>query len=361
MKIAYLVFHDATSNDGVIKKVVTQVESWRSKGHSVEVLCITPALGESILAGRQYLRKGDVSSILRLNGSLVDDLKSLAPDLVYFRYINFSRTLYKILADYSCVAELNSNDVKEFRLMAKTERTVRSYIRYFTYRFLRGFVLSRVHGMVSVTHELANSSSFSKYAKPIVVIPNSIDLDRYSSIKVIRPGRIGLFFIGTPGQPWQGVEHIEKLAELLPDFDFHVVGYSGSNRNNLFFHGYLNAGRYREIMKRCHIGIGSLSLYRKGMKEACPLKVREYVAAGFPVFIGYSDTAFMGRLPSWVLQVDMREDVLRIRDALREFCEKYRDYIVPGVVAEPYVGSDTLEARRVSFFESLLPVGRLVK
>ncbi|MDN4147697.1 glycosyltransferase family 4 protein [Pseudomonas tohonis] len=358
MKIAYLVFHDATSNDGVIKKIVTQVDSWRSQGHSVEVFCITPKLGESILTGKQYLRESDVSSIFKLNYILVSDLGRFSPDLVYFRYINFSRTLYKVLSNYVCVAELNSHDVNEFRLMAKTERTVRSYVRYLMYRLLRGAVLSRVHGMVSVTQELARSPEFSKYSKPIAVVPNSIDLDRYAPIKRVCSGRIGLFFIGTPGQPWQGVEHIERLAAVSPDFDFHVVGYSGSDKENLFFHGYLDAVQYREIMGRCQICIGSLSLYRKGMKEACPLKVREYIAAGFPIFIGYSDTAFLDQMPPWALQVDMREDTIKIRDVLHKFCKEYRDYIVPPTSAEPYVGSQSLEVRRTLFLEGLLPTRR---
>lgn len=54
MKIAYLVFHDATSNDGVIKKVASQIKAWRGQGHDVEVFVqplglVSPyCLGDSI-------------------------------------------------------------------------------------------------------------------------------------------------------------------------------------------------------------------------------------------------------------------------------------------------------------------------
>ncbi|MCP1621164.1 glycosyltransferase involved in cell wall biosynthesis [Pseudomonas sp. SLBN-26] len=354
MKIAYLVFHDATSNDGVIKKVASQIKAWRGQGHDVEVFCTTPRLGESILSGRQYLRKGDFSSALRQNESLLDDVREFSPDVVYFRYISFSCTLHKILNDYICVTELNSHDVNEFRLLARLERTLRSRLRYYVYRFFRGLILSRVRGMVSVTRELAASPDFSKYSKPIFVVPNSIDLEQYEPMKDLGPGRIGLFFIGTPGQPWHGVEHIERLAEALPEFDFNVVGYSGVDRSNLFFHGYLGVERYREIMRRSHICIGSLSLYKNGMQEACPLKVREYIAAGFPVFIGYSDTAFLDCSPAWVLQADMQGELVEVRDALRAFCLENRDYVVPPESAKKFVGSDVLEMQRISFLEDVL-------
>ncbi|CAN7343151.1 hypothetical protein LJR232_001846 [Aquipseudomonas alcaligenes] len=361
MKIAYLVFHDATSNDGVIKKVASQVDAWRNQGHSVEIFCTTPRVGESLLSGRQYLRRGDFSSALKRNEFLLSDLRDFSPELVYFRYISFSRTIFEVLRSYSCIAELNSNDINEFRLMARFERTVRAWLRYYVYRFLRGVVLSRVQGMVSVTRELAISPHFLKYSKPMFVVPNSIDLSRYEPIKKPLPGRIGLFFIGTPGQPWHGVEHIERLAEVLPEFDFNVVGYSGVDSSNLFFHGYLDAERYRDIMRRCHICIGSLSLYMNGMQEACPLKVREYIAAGFPVFIGYSDTAFSDYRPAWILQVDMRGALVDIRDAIRDFCLENRDYIVPSLSAERFIGSDALEMQRISFLEDVLRKTRLAK
>lgn len=359
MKIAYLVFHDATSNDGVIKKVASQIKTWKGQGHDVEVFCTTPRLGESMISGGQYLRRGNVSSALRRNKVLLADLKKFSPDIVYFRYISFSRTLYQVLNNYVCVAEINSHDVNEFRLLANLERTLRSRLRYYVYRFLRGSVLSRVRGMVSVTRELAASPDFSKYSKPVFVVPNSIDLEQYEPMKDSVPGRIGLFFIGTPGQPWHGVEHIERLAEVLPEFDFNVVGYSGVERPNLFFHGYLDAGQYREIMKRCHICIGSLSLYKNGMQEACPLKVREYIAAGFPVFIGYSDTAFLDCKPAWVLQADMQGEFVDARNALREFCHENRDYVVPPESAKKFVGSDVLEMQRISFLEDVLQKERL--
>ena len=45
-----------------------------------------------------------------------------------------------------------------------------------------------------------------------------------------------------------------------------------------------------ELLNHCHIAAGTLALYRKSMKEASPLKVRECLMLGLPMIIGYVDT-----------------------------------------------------------------------
>jgi hypothetical protein len=51
-----------------------------------------------------------------------------------------------------------------------------------------------------------------------------------------------------------------------------------------------------DLVDKCHIGIGSLALFRNNMIEACTLKVREYWARGLPFVIGYDDTDLIGNL-----------------------------------------------------------------
>jgi len=45
-----------------------------------------------------------------------------------------------------------------------------------------------------------------------------------------------------------------------------------------------------ELLNHCHIAVGTLALYKKSMKEASPLKVRECLMLGLPMIIGYFDT-----------------------------------------------------------------------
>ena len=49
MRIAYLMRHDISKNDGVTKKILDQVTYWKNAGHQVEVFYHTPKKCHSIL------------------------------------------------------------------------------------------------------------------------------------------------------------------------------------------------------------------------------------------------------------------------------------------------------------------------
>lgn len=65
----------------------------------------------------------------------------------------------------------------------------------------------------------------------------------------------------------------------------------------MLFHGRLDRRDYEPLMYQADVAIGTMALYRKGMNEASPLKVREYLAYGLPVIIGYQDTDFPESVP----------------------------------------------------------------
>ncbi|WP_147392271.1 glycosyltransferase family protein [Algoriphagus lacus] len=159
--------------------------------------------------------------------------------------------------------------------------------------------------------------------------------------------------MGTPDQPWQGFDILEQLAQDLPEFDFHVVGLLKPSYSNVYYHGFLSAEKYLPIMMKCHVCIGTLALFRKNMEEACPLKIREYIANGFPIIIGYKEAMFEdhSHLPEWALEIDPRNPNLV---SIREFCVRVKDRIVSNAEAFPLVDSSILEKRRVDFFDSIL-------
>jgi len=162
-----------------------------------------------------------------------------------------------------------------------------------------------------------------------------------------------LFFIGTPNQPWHGVDIIEKMANKLSQYDFHIVGIEGNNTNNLFWYGYLEKDKYIEILKICHICIGSLALFRNEMSEACPLKVREYLAYGYPIIIGYNDTAFINKnFPDWVKYIDTSTK-LDLED-INNFISKNSNFIVKPDYITSYLSSEILESKRLDFFKEVI-------
>lgn len=326
-KIAYLVQHDITKNDGVAKKIKSQTDAWRQLGADVSVFCTVPAAGHSIVKAKQYESKGYLKQRLMLDKALLSDISTFNPDLVYFRYDTWSKTFSCLAKRYKIVCELNTLDIEEFRHLAGNDRTFKAWARYFAYKYLRKLVLNNATAIVSVTHEILCHPSNAPYVKQGLVVPNAIALDQYPTMKQAGGADCApaLFFIGTPGQPWHGVDVIEQMAENLSHCQFHIVGMSAPNKDNLFYYGYLSQTEYTEILKKCHICIGSLALYRNNMSEACPLKVREYLSYGYPVIVGYTETAFLNRdNPEWLLEVGRNIDY----QSLSSFIEKNKSVVV---------------------------------
>lgn len=351
MKIAYIINHDITTNDGITKKILGQKTEWEKLGNEVTVYCTLAEQGASILEAKQYISTSPFKLRFRLQEDLLLDMDMFSPNIVYFRYNTWSRTLSKILDKYKVVTELNTYDLGEFWSMFKVEKTAKSLIRYLGYKLLRAKVLAKVSGIIGVTKEIAYHPSNSKYNKPTTFIPNGINLDEFQTLKntQIEVDRTGLFFIGSPGALWHGVDIIEEMAKKLPEYDFHIVGMDGQNSSNLFWHGYLQKNEYIEILKKCHICIGSLALYRNEMYEACTLKVREYLAYGYPVILGYKDSAFNDKEePTWVHTIDTEKEIDYV--VFKEFLEENREIIVSSSEVD-YIDTKNLEQQRVDFFK----------
>jgi hypothetical protein len=175
-----------------------------------------------------------------------------------------------------------------------------------------------------------------------------------------------LGFIGSPGQSWHGLDKLCILADLLSNCTIHVIGPSeaecismwGRAPLNVVMHGYLGAKDSSEIMSKMDVGISTLALHRKGMTEACPLKVRQYLAQGLPILAASKDTdiieeqVFYLRLPNCEKNILPNAQKIiefvnaafgnaQMRQAARDFAIKHLDI-------------KSKEEKRLQFFRSIL-------
>lgn len=355
MKIAYYLVHDLTRNDGVVKKIKSQISEWENLGVEVKVFAISGFCENSIIDANIYGFSGFISSRIRPNHHLLSDIDEFKPDLVYLRYDTVTANILYLAKKYNLICELNTIDRDEAKLFFKSNIDLKSTFRLLAFYLLRNKFFHQMAGLVSVTQEILNHQSIRKFQIPQVCIPNSIQTAKYPTLKAIDSSqqRIGLFFMGTPDQPWQGFDILENLASELPEFDFHVVGLMKPSFANVYFHGFLSMEKYLPIMKSCHVCIGTLALFRKKMTEACPLKIREYVAYGFPIIIGYKESMFEdhSHLPEWALEIDPENPSI---NSIREFCLSMRDKIVSHEEAFPLIDSGILEKKRVDFFSQVI-------
>lgn len=296
MKILYVIDQNIESGktSGIIHKIKNKVEIWSREGVSVEILSLYSfKLYDSNLQliddSKSYSlkRHGRYFTLMRMLFStylLYKFLKNNKYDLMYIRqrpYMPYTQRCFKLV---KTVIEINTYDVGEYKAISKAMYIINNLTRDRFYRHARGFLC--------VTRELEDIFS-KQFNLPSLTIANGVD-----SLKYVLKNNINqkprLVFVGSPGYEWHGIDKVEYLAENLKEFDFHLVGMDGINKDNITYHGYCSLEKTKEIVGSCDIGICSLSLHVKDMDEASPLKSRQYLAQGLPVIYAYNDTDMKG-------------------------------------------------------------------
>lgn len=157
------------------------------------------------------------------------------------------------------------------------------------------------YGIISVTNEI-KEFEFSRLSvdcrtKPFYIYPNGILLNNNKILNDSRKEVPELLFVASFFSDWHGLDLILKnLKEDNSNFILHIIGRVDNWQRDLatddkrvIFHGVKNNNEIHEIAEKCWVGLSSFSLDRKGMKEACTLKVREYLSIGLPVYSGHKD------------------------------------------------------------------------
>jgi len=354
MKIAYLIDYDINITSGVVQKILQQSQKWIDAGHTVyfistKTLSIYNQNKEIIFQEKPLkINFGRVGTALKLLHSsiLINKLlKGIEFDILYMRYRLYMPFFTKVLKKYKVIMEINSDDTIEYKLHSK--------ITHLYNKFTREMVLKYIDGFVSVSNEL--KTRFEYFNKPIEVIANGINTSLYDIVKH-QNKRPYLVFIGTPNQSWHGLDKIIDMAEYFKDYQFYIIGTDGKNTHNLKYFGYLNQDDSTNIIQKCDIGIGTLSLYKKGLTEASPLKTRQYLACGIPIIYGYKDTD-LNDDTSFSLQLENTKDNLdykriksfinkvynnqEVKKKAREFAHSKLNYLVK-------------EQKRIKFFQKVL-------
>jgi len=168
------------------------------------------------------------------------------------------------------------------------------------------YALSSVDGIVALTPEILSYEKGRISADVIgSVYPNGIYLRDIEVVPDRREGNLKYLFAGSLAAPWHGLDvAVEGLLSVDPDAEIHVVGpqadVPGDYSGQIVFHGELTRAGLAEVAENCDAGLGTFALGKKGMKQACTLKVREYLAIGLPVVSGAIDSGLPAEFPYYV-------------------------------------------------------------
>lgn len=368
MKIAYLTHEDISRPSGVTNKMNGQITQWKETGVQTKLFSLksskpdSPVIDSEILAvctSKKFSRK-----YVAMAQSVTQLRKKLAlfqPDIIYTRALLYVPNLISTLkraAPY--IVEINSNDVAELKTFSRAGHWYNLLTRDLFFKNAAAFVC--------VSRELSLIEPFAKYRKPTLVIGNGIDTQKYKHIPSTAPeeGSCRFVFIGTPGQSWHGIDKIALLASALPNEHFTIIGLTTQelekelNYNvpsNLEAIGYLDDQASSEAIASTHIGIGTLSLYAKELEEASALKVRQYLALGLPVILGYKDTDLSSHSEPFILELPNTPDNISAHiEEIKRFSISARgiDRTLIRDFAARVLDTQVKEKKRLDFLQTIL-------
>lgn len=228
--------------------------------------------------------------------------KSRSYDLILLRYSSydlFQWIISFLLKEKLCLVN-HTLEVPELSLdgsvLGVTKRLIESMVGPLT--------IGNAKAVIGVTGEIAEYEVSRALSKPeySFVYPNGICFA--PEVVAASPKRglsteseVQLLFVASFFYPWHGLDLLlDDLRSCPANFRLHLVGCMSSKDMRaaemdarVIVHGSLCGDEIDRVMSQCAVGISSLALYRNGMREAAPLKTREYLRAGLPVYASYRD------------------------------------------------------------------------
>ena len=174
---------------------------------------------------------------------------------------------------------------------------VLGFLRSMLERVLGRLTIKNVKGIIGVTkeiadYEVARSGGIIRYK---LVYPNGILIDQKDLIDR-RKMDVPEFVFVANFSPWHGLDIVlREVAKSNQQFILHLVGkvphdlFSLIDDPRVRVHGVLSQEQISQLSEQCWVGLASFALFRNNMKQACPLKVREYLMLGLPVCGDFED------------------------------------------------------------------------
>jgi glycosyltransferase involved in cell wall biosynthesis len=363
MRIAYIApyIDSETMRGGVGRKISTQMRFWKRGNQEARLFVLSqdkipaenctvfqysPTTSQPVLRGPSRM-----ISLSRATLKLIDSVQNFQPDLIYMRFRRYMYPIHRLHKLAPIILELNTNDINENRHLG--------WVVYWINRFTRGLVVNNADGLIAVSQEIAELPANKIYKKPICVISNGIDLELYTPLPPPSNDRPVITFIGSPGMIWHGVDKLIRLAVKYPDLKFNIVGYHLSDEcedapSNVKFHGFLDRVGIIEILMKTDIACGSLAMHRNDMTEASPLKVREALAYGIPVLLGYKDTDLSTLESEYILQIPNTEDNVMVHaEQIRSFAYSMMGKRVNRDMIANRIDQGPKEKIRLAFFDEI--------
>lgn len=207
-------------------------------------------------------------------------------------------------------------------------------------KHLRRQFLPQVQGVIGVTTEIIDLVRRDTPHVPFKAISNGIEVDKvpFSRHVAFDGVTLRLVFVASYFAPWHGLDRLLKglslytgkidirlmLIGVVPAEYMDRIATCGESSTAVTINcvGPVYGSAIDAYYREATVGIASLALHRNGMKQACTLKAREYIARGLPFVYAYedpdvpADADFVHRIPDDETPVDI-DDLVAFATRLR--------------------------------------------
>ncbi|WP_031426874.1 glycosyltransferase [Flavimarina sp. Hel_I_48] len=360
MKLSYIVEVDPLVHSGIIKKINNQIRIWKGMGHVVQILVLWPKASttdsikyiEGDYISNKFLDKLPQGFLNTYATKIIgikkveSALRVFQPDVVYIRQGIWYPGLTSVLKRYRTIMELNTVDFLEMEFYSGLKKNV--------YLWGKNRILASISGLVAVTPDILKH--YKDLAIPQKVVSNGIDLRKFEvRSNTDSTPSVNLVFVGSENMYWHGLDKILELANLLPEYQFNIVGYDRKNiespiTDNVKFYGWLSAQELSAVYSKSNLGIGSFGNYHVGKNTDSTLKVLEYLAHGLPVLMGHQDVDFHDS--DFVFKATDKDHNFLPISIIKSFIENNKNRRINPTEIEQ-VDSSNKERERLAFFEAV--------
>lgn len=312
----YLLIPDS----GVARKTFAIADAMRSMG------CDVHCVAFPFLYSGEYTPNPSVEVIFekdeRVYTAITNYFRTYiqADDLVLFRYPVASVGLANLLKEFGhkVVLEHNTIESHEVLMLQKSHLSRQPFSfspRFLWYAFQTIFlhrtdetrygrdILRSALGGICVSYEIEQYEHRRYAPYRTTVIANGAQTSSMPVMQAASFDRVlrVCMIIGSQAV-WHGYDRMFEGLKHYSDEEctiwIDIIGMekpkdqqeSDSGRHRVQWLGVMNQEEIARHLQQCHLAVGTLALYRKKMKEASPLKVRECLMLGMPMILGYYDT-----------------------------------------------------------------------
>ncbi len=339
-RLLYIYYGDFYVSSGVTAKLRGLFNAFENENVDWVVFAFNAKVKNITFENKNYyfLPTEDMKNQSMFYGELTKFiLNSPSFDFTYFRYPLANKFLFEFL-------KMNPNVIFEHNTkeIAETFQQGLCFVKKFKFRFspsyfkliygtlLKPTVTEFYYGKkclniakfgVAVTQEIAEYEMSRTRGYHCQVVSNGVDVGRirWYERKFVEGDCLMMLMLMNSNQIWHGLDLIlDSFSKYKGDkIKLCIVGniskdmYDVAMKNpNVILTGFLEPEAFEQYVENAHIGIGSLSLFRINLEEASPLKVREYLASGLPVMVGYKDTDIESSslFKSKCIAYDLRKD-----------------------------------------------------